>query len=47
MIGYGPYVDYCADLLSDGQTVIRLAMGGTPSAPRRPSAARPPASAWR
>ena len=27
VIGYGPYVDYCADLLSDGQTVIRLAMG--------------------
>ncbi len=27
VIGYGPYVDYCADLLSGGQTVIRLAIG--------------------
>ena len=27
VIGYGPYVDYCADLLSDRQTVIRLAVG--------------------
>jgi precorrin-3B C17-methyltransferase len=27
VIGYGPYVDYCADLLSDAQTVVRLAIG--------------------
>jgi precorrin-3B C17-methyltransferase / cobalt-factor III methyltransferase len=27
VIGYGPYVDYCADLLSEEQTVVRLAMG--------------------
>jgi precorrin-3B C17-methyltransferase len=27
VIGYGPYVDYCADLLSETQSVVRLQMG--------------------
>ena len=37
MIGYGPYVDQCADLL-DGQEVVRGAMGEERAARRRGAA---------
>lgn len=34
VIGYGPYIDYCADLLSDGQTIVRWGMGQEPERAR-------------
>jgi precorrin-3B C17-methyltransferase len=30
VLGYGPYVDYCEDLLSERQTVVRWGMGEEP-----------------